>query len=87
MINRKVPGRPEILLDLVPEALEPKHASTLRSLHSYLPLCWEYDPRKRLSISLLHQKAFLLSLDGISEGSQAVVVCVLLNPIPGRQAQ
>ncbi|KAG8921590.1 hypothetical protein FRC01_000177 [Tulasnella sp. 417] len=55
------PGRPEELLGLVPEAHLPEHASTLRLLHSYIPLVWDYEPRKRPPISLLRRQVFLFS--------------------------
>ncbi|KAG8974267.1 hypothetical protein FRC05_007691 [Tulasnella sp. 425] len=63
IIQRKAPGQPDILLSLVPNAPKPEYASTLRLLHSYLPLCWEYEPKKRPSISLLRRQVFMFSFE------------------------
>ncbi|KIO17629.1 hypothetical protein M407DRAFT_32688 [Tulasnella calospora MUT 4182] len=71
LVNRDSPGRSEMLLDLVPDAPKPEYASTLRLLHSYIPLCWEYEPRKRPSISLLRQQAFMFSFE-IDAGDSVV---------------
>ncbi|KIO21817.1 hypothetical protein M407DRAFT_28585 [Tulasnella calospora MUT 4182] len=64
IIKRESPGRPEMLLDLVPDAPKPEYASTLRLLHSYIPLCWEYEPRMRPSITLVRRQAFMFSFEG-----------------------
>ncbi|KAG8915079.1 hypothetical protein FRC00_008157, partial [Tulasnella sp. 408] len=61
IINREVPGQPETLLNLVPDAPQPEHAITLRLLYSYLPSCWDYEPTKRPSISLLRHEAIKVS--------------------------
>ncbi|KAG8974268.1 hypothetical protein FRC05_007692 [Tulasnella sp. 425] len=63
IIQRKLPGQPDILLSLVPDAPKPEYASTLRLLHSYLPLCWEYEPKKRPPISLLRCQVFMFSFE------------------------
>ncbi|KAG8917003.1 hypothetical protein FRC01_002726 [Tulasnella sp. 417] len=63
LLRRNAPGRAESLLDLVPDASKPEYASTLRLLHSYIPLCWEYEPRKRPSTSLLRRQALMFSFE------------------------
>ncbi|KAG8974265.1 hypothetical protein FRC05_007689 [Tulasnella sp. 425] len=63
IIQRKAPGQPDMLLSLVPDAPKPEYASTLRLLHSYLPLCWEYEPKKRPPISLLRHQVFMFSFE------------------------
>ncbi|KAG8955092.1 hypothetical protein FRC04_009549 [Tulasnella sp. 424] len=57
-IDRRAPGRLDTLLDLVPDAPTPAYAFTLRLLHSYLPLCWDYKPRERPPISVLRRQVF-----------------------------
>ncbi|KAG8916809.1 hypothetical protein FRC01_002859 [Tulasnella sp. 417] len=71
MINRDPPGPPETLLDLVPGAPKPEYASTLRLLHSFIPLCWDYEPRKRPQISLVRRQAFMFSFE--SDAGDSVV--------------
>ncbi|KAG8916810.1 hypothetical protein FRC01_002860 [Tulasnella sp. 417] len=71
LFRRNAPGQPESLLDLVPDASKPEYASTLRLLHSYIPLCWEYEPRKRPSTSLLRRQAFMFSFE--SDAGDSVV--------------
>ncbi|KAG8974266.1 hypothetical protein FRC05_007690, partial [Tulasnella sp. 425] len=63
IIQRKAPGQPDMLLSLVPDAPKPEYASSLRLLHSYLPLCWEYEPNKRPPISLIRRQVFMFSFE------------------------
>ncbi|KAG9024496.1 hypothetical protein FS837_005343 [Tulasnella sp. UAMH 9824] len=63
LMQQEPPASPARLLGLVPEAPKPEFASTLRLLHSYIPICWEYEPRKRPSISLVRQQAFVFSFE------------------------
>lgn len=72
ILHRRVPGRAELLLDLVPRAPKPEYASTLRLLHSYLPLCWRYEPIKRPRTSALRQQVFMFSFE--EEVGDSVVV-------------
>ncbi|KAG8955100.1 Receptor-interacting serine/threonine-protein kinase 3 [Tulasnella sp. 424] len=69
LIQRKAPGQPDMLLSLIPDAPKPEYASTLRLLHSYLPLCWEYEPKKRPPISLLRCQVFMFSFEDDAGGS------------------
>lgn len=78
MINRDPPGQPTIILDLVSNAPGPEYASTLRLLHSYIPLCWEYEPNKRPPISLLRRQAFIFSFER-DEGDPVVVGSLLYS--------
>ncbi|KAG8955094.1 hypothetical protein FRC04_009551 [Tulasnella sp. 424] len=63
IVQREAPGQPDMLLSLVADVPKPEYASTLRLLHSYLPLCWEYEPRKRPSISLPRRQVFMFSFE------------------------
>ncbi|KAG8974269.1 hypothetical protein FRC05_007693 [Tulasnella sp. 425] len=63
IIRREAPGPLDKILDLVPSAPKPEYASTLRLLHSYLPLCWDYEPRQRPPISLLRRQVFMFSFE------------------------
>ncbi|KAG8901763.1 hypothetical protein FRC00_004817 [Tulasnella sp. 408] len=74
IIKRCVPGRPEMLLELVPDAPEPKDATALRLFYSYFPLCWEYEPQKRPPISLLHRQVSIFSFVGDTGGSVAATL-------------
>lgn len=84
IVSRHAPGQPEMLLDFVPDVPKPEYASTLRLLHSYLPLCWEYEPRKRPPISLVRRQAFMFSFD--EDAGDSVVVRLSANRIPGWNA-
>ncbi|KAG9027114.1 hypothetical protein FS837_004372 [Tulasnella sp. UAMH 9824] len=63
LLQRQPPASPARLLSLVPEAPKPEYASTLRLLHSYIPICWDSEPRKRPSISLVRRQAFMFSFE------------------------
>ncbi|KAG8993054.1 hypothetical protein FRB90_000802 [Tulasnella sp. 427] len=52
----QIPAQPDKLLDLLATGPAPEYASTLRLLHSYLPLCWAIEPGKRPTISLLNRQ-------------------------------
>ncbi|KAG9040421.1 hypothetical protein FS837_000673 [Tulasnella sp. UAMH 9824] len=76
MVDCRAPGPTDLLLDLVPAAPKPEYASTLRLLHSYLPLCWEYEPMNRPQISLLRRHVFMFSFEDEAGSS---VVTTLVN--------
>ncbi|KAG8897139.1 hypothetical protein FRC00_004765 [Tulasnella sp. 408] len=63
LFRREQLASPARILGLLPEAPKPEYASTLRLLHSYIPICWEYEPRKRPSISLVRRQAFVFSFE------------------------
>ncbi|KAG8949025.1 hypothetical protein FRC04_009099 [Tulasnella sp. 424] len=63
IVNRKAPGQPDLILDLVPDAPKPEDGSALRSLHYYLPLCWDYEPKKRPRASIIRQQVFMFSFE------------------------
>lgn len=72
LLKGESPGEYNLLLSLVPDASKPEHASTLRLLHSYLPLCWASEPRKRPLISVLLRQVFMFSFE--SDPGDSVVV-------------
>ncbi|KAG8897623.1 hypothetical protein FRC01_011243, partial [Tulasnella sp. 417] len=52
----KFPGDRDLLLRLASDACHPDCASGLRFLHSYIRLCWDFDPKKRPQISTFRQQ-------------------------------
>lgn len=80
IIRRSAPGELDLLLGLVPDAPKPEYASTLRLLHSYLPLCWDSEPRKRPPMSLLRRQAFMFSFENDAGDSVVVRVPPYLLP-------
>ncbi|KAG8928843.1 hypothetical protein FRC00_001629 [Tulasnella sp. 408] len=52
----KLPGDRDLLLRLASEACKPDCAAGLRFLHSYIRLCWDFDPQKRPQISTFRQQ-------------------------------
>ncbi|KAG8955091.1 hypothetical protein FRC04_009548 [Tulasnella sp. 424] len=83
IVSRKAPGQPDVLLGLVPDAPKQEDASALRLLHSYLPLCWDYEPRQRPPISLVRRQVFMdSSVDGAGESVVATLEELAQRLIP-----
>ncbi|KAG9035107.1 hypothetical protein FS837_002031 [Tulasnella sp. UAMH 9824] len=65
----KVPGDRDLLLRLASDACKSDCASGLRFLHSYIRLCWDFDPRKRPQISTFRQQlSYICARDASRNG-------------------